>query len=334
MSITDPPTKPRLAPLSDLDAARLLGQVSGILQNELSKVIVGQKRVIEEILIAIFCRGHCLMQGVPGLAKTLLVSTLAQTMDFSFRRIQFTPDLMPADITGTDILQEDPDTGRRPRSDLDARPNSDGPAAAHALSVRVARPGRHAGTELDAGGEAGHGHLAARRPRAGRPSAHGRRRRRPRARAAAGRSPGRPRRMLARPLRKEVAMLAKARIAAVVPVSDVEAAVRFYGDTLGLRLKERRSDLPENREAEFEAADGTLLVYESVGAGQSRHTVAGFRVENIEEAVAALRERGVVFEEYDLPDMKTENGIATIGDVRAAWCRDPDGNILAVESVG
>src|SRR5829696_5814227 len=114
MSITDPPTtKPRLAPMSDLDAARLLGQVAGILQSELSKVIVGQKRVIDEILIAIFCRGHCLMQGVPGLAKTLLVSTLAQTMDFSFRRIQFTPDLMPADITGTDILQEDPDTGRR-----------------------------------------------------------------------------------------------------------------------------------------------------------------------------------------------------------------------------
>src|SRR5829696_7489991 len=113
MSITDPPTKPRAAPLSDLDAARLLGQVSGILQAELSKVIVGQKRVIEEILIAIFCRGHCLMQGVPGLAKTLLVSTLAQTMDFSFRRIQFTPDLMPADITGTDILQEDAETGRR-----------------------------------------------------------------------------------------------------------------------------------------------------------------------------------------------------------------------------
>jgi MoxR-like ATPase len=116
MSITDPPTKstpPRVAPLSDLDAARLLGQVSGLLQAELAKVIVGQKRVIEEILIAIFCRGHCLMQGVPGLAKTLLISTLAQTMDFSFRRIQFTPDLMPADITGTDILQEDPETGRR-----------------------------------------------------------------------------------------------------------------------------------------------------------------------------------------------------------------------------
>lgn len=129
-------------------------------------------------------------------------------------------------------------------------------------------------------------------------------------------------------------MLTGARIAAVVPVSDVDAAIRFYGDTLGLVLKERRSDLPENREAEFEAGDGTLLVYESVGAGKSRHTVAGFRVDDIDEAVRSLRERGVVFEEYDLPDLKTQNGIAAVGDVRAAWCRDPDGNILAVESVG
>jgi predicted enzyme related to lactoylglutathione lyase len=128
-------------------------------------------------------------------------------------------------------------------------------------------------------------------------------------------------------------MLTQARIVAIVPVSDVEEAVRFYGDTLGLTLKERRSDLPENREAEFEGANGSLLAYESVGAGQSRHTVAGFRVGNIEEVVAALTERGVVFEDYDLPDLKTENGIATVGDVRAAWCRDPDGNILAVESV-
>ena len=129
-------------------------------------------------------------------------------------------------------------------------------------------------------------------------------------------------------------MLTGARIAAVVPVSDVDAAIRFYSDTLGLVLKERRSDLPENREAEFEAGGGTLLVYESVGAGQSRHTVAGFRVDDIDEAVRSLRERGVAFEEYDLPDLKTQNGIAAVGDVRAAWCRDPDGNILAVESVG
>jgi catechol 2,3-dioxygenase-like lactoylglutathione lyase family enzyme len=129
-------------------------------------------------------------------------------------------------------------------------------------------------------------------------------------------------------------MLEQARVAAIVPVSDVEAAIRFYGDTLGLKLKERRSDLPENREAEFEAGDGTLLVYESVGAGQSRHTVAGFRVDDIDEVVAGLRERGVAFEEYDLPNLKTEDGIAAVGDVRAAWCKDPDGNILAVEAVG
>src|SRR5690348_3068742 len=83
------------------------------LRAELRKAIIGQDRVIEELLIAIFSRGHCIMQGVPGLAKTLLVSTLAQAMDLSFRRIQFTPDLMPSDITGTDILQEDPDTGHR-----------------------------------------------------------------------------------------------------------------------------------------------------------------------------------------------------------------------------
>src|SRR3954452_13154173 len=98
---------------SDLDSARYLGDAYRLLEAELSKAIVGQKRVIEEILIAIFARGHCLVQGVPGLAKTLLVSTLAQTMDLSFRRIQFTPDLMPGDITGTEILQEDPETSRR-----------------------------------------------------------------------------------------------------------------------------------------------------------------------------------------------------------------------------
>src|SRR5688572_17356001 len=107
------PAVPAPAAESDLEAARVLAQAYGILHSELSKVIVGQSRVIEEILIAVFARGHCLMQGVPGLAKTLLVSTLAQTMEFSFRRIQFTPDLMPSDITGTDILQEDPETGRR-----------------------------------------------------------------------------------------------------------------------------------------------------------------------------------------------------------------------------
>ena len=118
---------------------------------------------------------------------------------------------------------------------------------------------------------------------------------------------------------------------AIVPVSDVDKAMEFYGRTLGLELQVRRDDLPENREAEFRAGDGTLVVYESVAAGQSRGTVAGFRVEDLDSVVNALRERGVAFEEYDLPDLKTENGIATIGDLRASWARDPDGNIIAFE---
>ncbi|HWH76086.1 MAG TPA: AAA family ATPase, partial [Candidatus Binatus sp.] len=80
---------------------------------EIRKVIVGQDEVIEEVLIALFARGHCLLVGVPGLAKTLLISTLSEILDLDFNRIQFTPDLMPSDITGTDILQEDGATGRR-----------------------------------------------------------------------------------------------------------------------------------------------------------------------------------------------------------------------------
>src|ERR1700676_4050969 len=83
------------------------------LSDEIGKVIVGQKEVVEQLLIGLFSRGHCLLVGVPGLAKTLLVSTLARILDLSFKRIQFTPDLMPADITGTDILQDDPATHQR-----------------------------------------------------------------------------------------------------------------------------------------------------------------------------------------------------------------------------
>ena len=80
---------------------------------QLGRVIVGQEQVIEELLISLFARGHCLLEGVPGLAKTLLVSTLARSLDLSFSRIQFTPDLMPADIIGTDVLEEDRATGQR-----------------------------------------------------------------------------------------------------------------------------------------------------------------------------------------------------------------------------
>ena len=126
-------------------------------------------------------------------------------------------------------------------------------------------------------------------------------------------------------------MLGKAEIAAIVPVSDVERAVEFYGGTLGLELQIRRDDLPENREAEFRAGDGSLVVYESVAAGQSKGTLAAFRVADLESVATGLRERGVAFEEYDLPELKTENGIASIGDLRASWARDPDGNIIAFE---
>ncbi len=80
---------------------------------QLAGVIVGQEAVIEQLLISLFSRGHCLLEGVPGLAKTLLVSTLARSLDLSFSRIQFTPDLMPADIVGTDVLEEDRATGQR-----------------------------------------------------------------------------------------------------------------------------------------------------------------------------------------------------------------------------
>lgn len=83
------------------------------LRQEISKVIIGQDEIVDQLLIAMFCRGHCLLVGVPGLAKTLLVSTVAKILQLSFRRIQFTPDLMPSDITGTDVLQDDPETGRR-----------------------------------------------------------------------------------------------------------------------------------------------------------------------------------------------------------------------------
>ena len=97
----------------DQERARKLVETYKKLVAEVSKLIVGQDKVIEQLLIAVLARGHCLLEGVPGLAKTLMVRGLSQVMSLSFRRIQFTPDLMPADITGTDIIQEDPSNGRR-----------------------------------------------------------------------------------------------------------------------------------------------------------------------------------------------------------------------------
>ena len=107
------PGAPAVKNLSDNETAELLRDSAARLKDELGKVVVGQHEVIEQMLIAMFAGGHSILIGVPGLAKTLLVSTLARLLNLSFRRIQFTPDLMPSDITGTDILQEDPESGRR-----------------------------------------------------------------------------------------------------------------------------------------------------------------------------------------------------------------------------
>ncbi len=99
--------------LNPEEAVRRIGQARTLLVNEIHKVIVGQDEMLEQMLICIFARGHCLTIGVPGLAKTLTVATLARTMHMKFHRIQFTPDLMPSDITGTEIIDIDQSTGQR-----------------------------------------------------------------------------------------------------------------------------------------------------------------------------------------------------------------------------
>jgi MoxR-like ATPase len=97
----------------ELKVVEQLGQARTLLLQEIHKVIIGQDQVIEELLLAMFSRGHCLMVGVPGLAKTLLISTIASVLKLKFSRIQFTPDLMPSDITGTDVIEENRTTGER-----------------------------------------------------------------------------------------------------------------------------------------------------------------------------------------------------------------------------
>jgi MoxR-like ATPase len=101
------------APLDDMEGARRLREAYETVRAEIGKVIVGQDSVVEQVLLCILGRGHALLVGVPGLAKTLLVSTLSRTLSLSFNRIQFTPDLMPADITGTEVIQEDRASGSR-----------------------------------------------------------------------------------------------------------------------------------------------------------------------------------------------------------------------------
>ncbi len=111
--MTTEPTAESAAREREAQAIRGLAVAYSRLREEIGKVVIGQDDIVEQLLIAMFSRGHCLLVGVPGLAKTLLVSTLSRVLQLSFRRIQFTPDLMPSDITGTDLLQDDPETGRR-----------------------------------------------------------------------------------------------------------------------------------------------------------------------------------------------------------------------------
>lgn len=99
--------------IDDQQRAARLVETCDKIREQVGRIVVGQDEVIEQLLIAILARGHCLLEGVPGLAKTLMVRSLAESMHLSFHRIQFTPDLMPADITGTDIIQENKETGRR-----------------------------------------------------------------------------------------------------------------------------------------------------------------------------------------------------------------------------
>ncbi len=111
---TEPQAQPPIAPpTDDVAAVNTLVKSFDRIRTELARIIVGQERVVEELLVAMFASGHCILEGVPGLAKTLLISSLARQLSLSFSRIQFTPDLMPSDITGTEVIEEDRGTGTR-----------------------------------------------------------------------------------------------------------------------------------------------------------------------------------------------------------------------------
>ena len=97
----------------NIDAIDKLVQGKDLILNQLRQVVIGQEEAVHQILMAFFAGGHCLLEGVPGLAKTLMIKTISQVLELQFSRIQFTPDLMPSDITGTDVLEEDRTTGKR-----------------------------------------------------------------------------------------------------------------------------------------------------------------------------------------------------------------------------
>jgi catechol 2,3-dioxygenase-like lactoylglutathione lyase family enzyme len=125
-------------------------------------------------------------------------------------------------------------------------------------------------------------------------------------------------------------MIANAQPEPVIPVSDLDRAAGFYGGTLGMKELARWEVPAGNPMIRYAVGGGSVLVYTSVGAGQSRHTLLDFVVDDIEATVEDLRGRGVALEEYDMGDIKTENGIATVGEDKAAWFKDPDGNILGI----
>ncbi len=114
-------TTPGQMAQTDIDSISKLKSAFDNIKKQLTRVIVGQDEVIEELLIALFSRGHCMLEGVPGLAKTLMICTLARCLSLDFSRIQFTPDLMPADITGTDVIEKNRSTGVASSSSAPAR---------------------------------------------------------------------------------------------------------------------------------------------------------------------------------------------------------------------
>lgn len=121
-------------------------------------------------------------------------------------------------------------------------------------------------------------------------------------------------------------MFETVRATPTIAVSDIERAKKFYGETLGLKVNDERA-----AGVRYEAGGGSLvLVYPSQFAGTAKSTCMGFDVDDVEKAVGELRERGVVFEEYDLPGLKTIGGIAEIEGIKGAWFKDPDGNILSI----
>ncbi len=122
-------------------------------------------------------------------------------------------------------------------------------------------------------------------------------------------------------------MLANSRVSAILPAENLTRARKFYEEVLGLKVKDE--DLGEGH-VMYEAGQGTMLVVYERGRTKAEHTAAGFWVDNLEETMAGLRTKGLVFEEYDFPGLKTVNGIATIGKTKSAWFKDPEGNIIGL----